>query len=164
LERFLPLVPANAKGIMRKSQLFIWALIGILMMTCGTKDNESVKKAEALLKVTKQRELLLQENINQANAVLDSISLLTKSPSSPNELLANRLKAVQQYITDMEDKLVKTEKELRSTRTQANAYMMMADAYKGEVEVLFNELRVLEDSVSHYKTAFAGEPMARKDK
>jgi hypothetical protein len=149
---------------MRKLQMLILGLTGLTMLACNTSENESIQKTEELLKVTKEHELFLQQNIDQANAVLDTITLLTKTATTPNELLAHRLKAVHQYVVDMEGKLAKAQQELKYTRTQATAYMMMADAYKGEVEILFNELRLLEDSVNHYKTAFAGEPMARKDR
>lgn len=146
---------------MKKPQLLIVVILG--MLGCSPENEKSRNIDKELLEVTKEHEMMMRKNIDDANVVLDTISVLADLPKHVRgEKLVDRLKAVHQYIVEMEEKLEKTEGALKNSRVQASAYMMMADAYKGEVEILNEELQMLSDSISEYQSRIVAEPIARR--
>ena len=149
---------------MKTSQLLLIVSIG-LVIACNPEKKE-VLKSQDLVEQEKLKHELLRKNIEEANTVLDSIDILTKHDVIAHEntkpTVAERLRGLQKRIIAMEETLAKTESDLKVSRNEASAYMMMANAYKSEVSILFNELQQLEDSVSYYKTNNVGQPMARK--
>lgn len=71
---------------------------------------------------------------------------LTEGTSVAN--VTSRLEDINRYIQMTVEKIASLEKNLKVSSNEANAYLMMVDALKGEVEIRESEIQALEDNVA----------------
>jgi chromosome segregation ATPase len=68
----------------------------------------------------------------------------------------SRLKDINKYVEKTEEKLTTIENELKETKGEASAYMMMVAALKDELGIRADEVSTLEKQVNDYKSENKG--------
>jgi septal ring factor EnvC (AmiA/AmiB activator) len=135
---------------------------------CTAPENSSTKEVQennskALLA---ERESLIR-SIENANSILDSIDEYLKvSPAlveNKTDRILIRLSRLNQHIKTTQKNIANLETQLKTSNNQVRGYIMMTDALKSEVEIRDNELLILADSISRYKTIIASEMLTRRD-
>jgi chromosome segregation ATPase len=78
------------------------------------------------------------------------------SEGTTYEDFTSRLQDINGYVIKTEDKLTTIENELKQTRGEASAYMMMVAALKDELHIRADEVSTLERQVNDYKSENKG--------
>jgi chromosome segregation ATPase len=137
-------------------------VITLLFSACGTEEIQRLKAENDSLR----REL---ETRHSMVAVMQDVKGLLDSIDSSRKLLrtelnegttyndfATRLKDINGYVQKTEDKIKSIEKQMKSSKREASAYLMMMDALKSELAIRVGEVEALEASVEQYKAENQG--------
>jgi chromosome segregation ATPase len=137
-------------------------VITLLFSACGTEEIEQLKAENDSLR----REL---ETRHSMVAVMKDVTSLLDSIDSNRKLLrtelnegitqtdfSSRLKDINSYVKKTEDKIKGIEKQMRSAKREASAYLMMMDALKSELAIRVGEVEELEKAVEQYKAENKG--------
>jgi hypothetical protein len=68
--------------------------------------------------------------------------------NAAHEVLASRIHGIHDHVVKTEARVNSLNKELRSSRHENSAYVMMVDALKGELQIRVDEVTVLEGSIA----------------
>ncbi len=152
----LHLVPKFYGMSLRSSSLIPFAAIWLLA-ACNTRELEQLRSENDSLR----RELETRHNMvavmHDVESLLDSIDA-TRDALSANlregvtyENFTGRLREINEYIKRSQDKISSIEQQLKSSNTEAAAYLMMVDALKGELEIRAGEISNLEKRVAEFE-------------
>lgn len=132
-------------------------LATFMLAACGTKEIERLHAENDSLR----NEL---ESRHSMVSVMNDIKLLIDSIDANRQLLrtdlnegttyddvTTRLSEINSFVKKTTDKITKIEKELKSSKKESHAYLMMMDALKGELQIRVEEVDALQASVSQYK-------------
>lgn len=95
---------------------------------------------------------VLIDSIDQSRSVLR----VDMNEGTTYEDFTARLKDINQYVVKTEEKLETIEHELKQTKGEASAYMMMVAALKDELTIRADEISQLEEQVNNYKSENKG--------
>jgi hypothetical protein len=128
-------------------------LVGfVLLAGCNKSKVALLEKLNDSLKLELQARNAVIASMHEADNLLDSIdhhrNILQQIEEGPvHERFSDRLQEIKDYVKSSEEKMERFEKDLRSKRNEAFAYMMMVDALKSEVGIRATEVEQLEDTV-----------------
>ena len=132
--------------------------ISVLLVGCNSEEIARLRTENEALKKELQNHQAFNTVIRHANEILDSIDISRKllrselkNGTSQTIEFSERLREIHQYVKLSEAKISNIEKELRSSRNEAFAYLMMVDALKGEVGIRDGEVQQLESTVATFQ-------------
>lgn len=143
------------------NRIILSAAIIVIFVGCESKKFEALKGENDSLKKELDSRNLVFMALKNADRLLDSIDVnrrfQQKNIGGPiHQRLDIRLNHLNQYVKFSEKKISHIEKELKSARNESLAYLMMADALKGEVVIGVEEIEQLEDTLVKYQELTTG--------
>ena len=144
----------------------LWSLIvcfftlGLIMYGCESRQIAQLKSENDSLKNQLVEHQEMVNHFRQLNVLLDSIDPAGNFLHKPSgeedsfERVVSKLKSINDYITKTEQYLAKIKRDLAMSKHEASAYLMMADALKGEVVIRDKEiegLAVRVNNIEHQK-------------
>jgi chromosome segregation ATPase len=127
------------------------------LASCNQKENQILRAENDSLR----GELVSR---NDMVAVMKDVKFLIDSIDVSRKALRNdlgdgmtydnfttRLRDINSYVKNTQDRLTKVEKQLGKSDRNANAYLMMVDALKSELSIRIQEVASLESAVSEFK-------------
>lgn len=130
-------------------QVFLVVAIALTITGCKNQRYSQLKKENDSLKTEIQARHQAMIMLHNAEVLLDTIEMNMRSHEEENDILP-RLETVYSYVKGSEENILKMQKELQASRYEANAYLMMADALKGELGVHIDKSDPMEDSLGGY--------------
>jgi hypothetical protein len=136
-------------------QLSIFLIV--VLAGCNNLKHSSVDESKESLETVLKANHILLKSMTEVNSTLDSIDYYRKSSalitSDDQPIgLTDRMKALTQYVKETEAKISRIERDLKITRKETDAYLLMVLALKDEVALRDEELRHLSDSVARSKS------------
>jgi chromosome segregation ATPase len=129
---------------------------------CNTKELERVKaENDSLRKVLDARysAVMIMRDIK---SLIDSIDVSRDAlhanlhEGTTYEDFTVRMRAINKYVAQTEGKIDTIERELKESRSDASAYMMMVAALKDELTIRADEVETLEKQVEDFKAENKG--------
>lgn len=136
-----------------RSALFIPAAIALLT-SCNSGEIKELRSQNDSLRHELEVSHQFVSVMRDVQSLIDSIDAsrrILRTHLSEGTSVANvtsRLEDINRYIKATTEKIGEIETALKSSSNEANAYLMMVDALKGEVELRESEIRALEDNVA----------------
>jgi chromosome segregation ATPase len=139
------------------ASLSMIAIILCSIAGCASKEVSRLQAVNDSLRTQLDTRYSVVETMKEIKLLIDSID------ESRNALHANlyegtsysevtsRLTNINHYVKRTEDKLVKIEKDLKSTSGKASAYLMLVDALKDELSIRAGDVEDLEKQINNYK-------------
>lgn len=138
----------------------------VLLLTplvgCNEKEVARLKQENDSLRAELDNRHRLVLTLQEVKGMLDSIDLNRKvlradlQEGTTYEKFSQRLGEINQYVKRSEAKIESIQKDLRASKGQASAYLLMVDALKGELEIRAEEVQQLESAVAQYKNENKG--------
>lgn len=124
------------------------------LMSCNSTEIKELRAENDSLRHELQVRQEFVTVMRDVQSLIDSIdssrrilrTSLTEGTSVAN--VTSRLEDINRYIQMTVEKIASLEKNLKVSSNEANAYLMMVDALKGEVEIRESEIQALEDNVA----------------
>jgi chromosome segregation ATPase len=127
------------------------------LASCTQKENKMLRAENDSLRgelVSKNDMVAVMKDVK---FLIDSIDVSRKAlraelgDGMSYDNFSNRLHAINSYVKDTQQRLVKVEKQLGKANKNSNAYLMMVDALKSELNIRIQEVASLESAVSEFK-------------
>lgn len=134
----------------------------ILLASCGSKETERLRTENDSLRNELDTRHAMVGIMRDVKGLIDSIDAsrhvlradLGEGMTYDN--FSSRLKNINEYVKKTQDKIKTVEKELRSSNRKVEAYLMMMDALKSELQIRIQEVASLEEAVDQYKAENKG--------
>ncbi|HEY0656536.1 MAG TPA: hypothetical protein VGD65_25560 [Chryseosolibacter sp.] len=143
---------------MKTSVFFV--LIGIVSLSACTSrkiDRLSAQNDSLRLELEKAQSII--RTFSAINASLDSLDGLRNvvaahgKHDAPHAAMASRIHAINQHVVETDKKVSSLDKQLRSSRHENSAYVMMVDALKNELQIRVDEVTILEGNIADVEQA-----------
>jgi hypothetical protein len=135
-------------------QVLLAVVMSLAIAGCKNQRYSHLKKENDSLRAEIEARHQTLMMLHNAEVLLDTIEMNMRSREDESEILP-RLEAVCSYVKVSEESILKMQKELQASRYEANAYLMMVDALKGELGVHIDKSDIMEDSVGGYVSSNA---------
>lgn len=126
----------------------------ILTSACSSKRIERLSAQNDSLRMELAKAQSIIHTFTAINASLDSLEGLRKvavsqeTHATPHAQMASRIHAINKHVVESDQKINSLDKQLRSTRHENSAYVMMLDAVKSELQIRVDEVAVLEGNIA----------------
>ncbi len=130
---------------------------GVLCLAACNKEAERLQAENDSLRHELNTRYSVVVTMRDVKVLLDSIDYnrnvlkVDLDQGTTYEDFSDRLKDINQYVVRTEEKLTQIEGELRQTKGEATAYMMMVASLKDELVIRADEIAKLEEQVNNYK-------------
>ncbi len=128
--------------------------MGLAIAGCKKQQYSQLKKENDSLKTEIMARHQTMIMLRNAEMILDTIELNMRQHEDQSEFLP-RLQSVYTYVKESEENILRMQRELQASRYEANAYLMMVDALKGELGVRIDKSDIMGDSVGGYASSNA---------
>jgi chromosome segregation ATPase len=135
---------------------------GVLSLVSCNKEAERLKAENDSLRNELNTRYSVVVTMRDVKILIDSIDhsrnvlKVDLDKGTTYEDFTDRLKDINQYVIKTEEKLTFIENELRQSKGEASAYMMMVAALKDELVIRAEEIAKLEEQVNNYKSENKG--------
>jgi chromosome segregation ATPase len=137
-------------------------LFVLILAACGSKETERLRSENDSLRNELDTRHTMVGVMRDVKGLIDSIDAsrhvlradLGEGMTYDN--FSSRLKNINDYVKKTQDKLKTVEKALKSSNRKVEAYLMMMDALKSELQIRVQEVASLEASVEQYKAENKG--------
>jgi hypothetical protein len=131
--------------------IFTFLAACFLLTSCENRFTAQLEKErDSLQQIIKNRSDL--HVIIAVSNLLDSIENVAGIPDAPRDFeptsLADRVRSLGARLGQAEAKLLALNKSLRASQNETDAYLMLADAFRGEVEIRDSDVEALTDQVT----------------
>lgn len=137
--------------------LFSIVLFAFLFAACNTKELERLRVENDSLRRELETRYSVVVTMRDIKYLIDSIDLNRNAlhadlqEGTTYEDFASRMKDINEYVVKTESKIDTIEQDLRDSRGESSAYIMMVDALKSELSDRTMEIAALEKQVSDFK-------------
>jgi chromosome segregation ATPase len=127
------------------------------LASCNQKENQILRAENDSLRgelVSRNDMVAVMKDVK---FLIDSIDLSRKllradlGDGMSYDNFTTRLRDINSYVKNTQDRLTKVEKQLGKSDRNANAYLMMVDALKSELSIRIQEVASLESAVAEFK-------------
>jgi hypothetical protein len=142
---------------MKQSSFLILSLVAIFFGSCNSAEVVRLRAENDSLRRELQTRYSVVVTMRDIKYLIDSIDLNRNAlhadlnEGTTYEDFTARMEDINAYVIKTESKIDTVEKELRESKGEAGAYMMMVDALKGELSDRALEIHALEKQVKDYK-------------
>lgn len=126
----------------------------VLLSACsGNKLDRLAAQNDSLRMELKKAQSVIS-NYSVITASLDSLEGLRKVVSAQTKhepahaVMASRIHAINKHVIETDQKINSLDKQLKSTRHENSAYVMMVDALKSELQIRVDEVTILEGNIT----------------
>jgi chromosome segregation ATPase len=148
---------------MKKPIVFlILCAVTLVIAGCDSKEIARLEAENDSLRSELETRYSVVSTMGDIKVLLDSIDESRKAlhlnlnEGTTFQDFSSRLGNINNYVKRTEEKITTIEKELKSTRGKASAYMMMVSALKDELSIRASEVEELENQVNNYKKENTG--------
>lgn len=146
-----------------KEKYFLVLLIpAFLLLGCNSKELERLRSENDSLRRELKTRYSVVLTMREIKFLIDSIDIsrnalhATLNEGTTYEDFSERMKNINDYVIKTGNKLDSIEQNLKSSESDASAYLMMVSALKSELQIRADEAEQLEKQVSEYKSENKG--------
>jgi len=142
--------------------ILLSGFLATFFLSCNVEETERLRAENDSLRRELQTRHSVVETMREVKLLLDSIDInrdalhANLSEGTSFEVFTERVRNINDYVVRTEKKIDTIEQELKSSNSDASAYMMMVVALKSELEIAAKELHDLDDQVKNYKSENKG--------
>jgi hypothetical protein len=128
-------------------------ICAIFLSSCNSKKLEMLSTQNDSLRLELKQAQAMISHFTKVSASLDSLEGLRKviSPGTTlkpmHEVMASKITQINEHVLATDSKIKSLDHQLRSTRYENSAYIMMIDAVKSELQIRVDEVTVLEKNI-----------------
>jgi hypothetical protein len=138
---------------MKSSIIYLIAICALVFSACNSRKIERLtfQNDSLTLELKKAQSALV--NFEKITASFDSleglkiISFLTVSKNT-HDVMASKVEAINEHVIATDKAISSLNQELKSSRHENSAYVMMMDALKSELQIRVEEVTVLEANIA----------------
>ena len=125
----------------------------IFLSSCNSKKLEMLSAQNDSLRLELKQAQAMIAHFTKVSASLDSLEGLRKvtSPRTvakpAHEVMASKISEINEHVLTTDSKIKALDHQLKSTRYENSAYIMMIDAVKSELQIRVDEVTVLEKNM-----------------
>lgn len=134
----------------------------IFLTGCNTKEVERLRVENDSLRRELQTRYSVVVTMRDIKTLIDSIDISRNAlnvnlhEGTTYQDFTDRMKGINDYVIRTENKIDTIEQELKSSKGEAFAYLMLVDALKSELAIRADEVQELERQVINYKNENKG--------
>jgi len=144
--------------------IYAFFLLGFLafLTSCSNKENEQLRAENDSLRNELNNRHALMMTMRDIKVLMDSIDFNRKAlhvnlyEGTTYQEFTDRMQDINKYVVKTEQKLTALEDDLKQSKGESSAYMMMVAALKDELSIRADEIETLEKDVVTYKTENKG--------
>ena len=139
------------------TNLLCFVLIPALLIACGTNEKEALQSQIDSLRSELDRSYETSQTLSEIGTLLDSIDVTRQLlrvnlvEGTPYSDYAGRMKDLQQYITNTEEKVRRLEQSLQSSHANARVFSKTVNQLKAELRTRENEMAFLQEQVEKFR-------------
>lgn len=143
-------------SIVMKNLLFILP-VALLLAACGGKENAELKSQVDSLRFELETSQRLTQTLQEVGVLMDSIDAnrqllrVNMVEGTTYDNYTSRMKDLNNYVKDTEDKIADLEKSLKKSKGTANAFASTIKKLKQDLESKTLEITALQDQVEKYR-------------
>ena len=141
---------------MIKRLMYLLPIVSLLL-SCDNKEKETLKKKVDSLNIELERSYQMSETLTEVGNLMDSIDAsrqllrvnMVEGTTYTN--YAERMKDLNNYVKETQNKIEALEKSLKSSKANANAFSRTIKKLKAELETRTQEISMLQEQVEKYR-------------
>jgi hypothetical protein len=139
---------------MKFRNAFFLAATVISLSACTNQKLDRLTAQNDSLRIELKKAHAVIHNFSTLTSSLDSMEGLRKlvPAKAKNEpahtVMASRIHAINKHVIETDQKINSLDKQLKSSRYENSAYVMMVDALKSELQIRVDEVTVLEGNIA----------------
>jgi predicted nucleic acid-binding Zn-ribbon protein len=124
--------------------------IAALLTSCGNQEKETLRKQVDSLSLELERSHQMSQTLTEVGALMDSIDAsrqllrVNMVEGTPYSDYAARMKDLNAYIKDTQDKIENLEKSLKTSKANASAFSGAIKKLKADLESKTQEISLLQ--------------------
>lgn len=132
-------------------------LITALLMGCDTKEKAQLQSQVDSLKVELETSQRMAETLQEVGVLMDSIDAnrqllrVNMVEGTTYDDYTSRMKDLNNYVRETEDKIADLEKQLKKSKGNAAAFSATIKKLKAELQTKSQQIVVLEEQVEKYR-------------
>ena len=137
--------------------LFYVVLLGVLATSCDTKEKESLRKQVDSLNLELERSHEMSQTLTEVGTLMDSIDAsrqllrVNMVEGTTYDDYAARMKDLNSYIKETQDKISTLEKSLKGSQANAKAFARTIKKLRADLESKTQEISLLQEQVEKYR-------------
>jgi chromosome segregation ATPase len=131
--------------------------LAALLTSCGTKEKEALQKQVDSLNIELERSHQMSQTLTEVGTLMDSIDAsrqllrVNMVEGTTYDNYASRMKDLNAYIKETQDKIENLEKSLKSSKANASAFSRTIKKLKADLETKTQEISLLQEQVEKYR-------------
>lgn len=137
----------------------LWVLMPLIVISCGVQEeNKQLKQENDQLKAELEQAQMSAQTLEEVGTLIDSIDAardvlwLDLESGTSYESYQDKIRAIDSYMKDSEDRINKLESELAKSNTQNSVYYNSVRSMKKQLATKQAEIEELNQRVEKYKS------------
>jgi hypothetical protein len=142
---------------MKSSVVFLLFISVLFLSACSNKKIERLTVQNDSLKLELKKAQAILANFEEVTASVDAFEGLRKViPSqavskTTHDAMASKIMAINEHVLTTDKQIKSLDHQLKSSRYENSAYVMMVDAVKSELQIRVDEVTILEGNIADIK-------------
>jgi hypothetical protein len=139
---------------MKSSVAFLLFISVLTLSSCNNKKLERLTFQNDSLKLELKKAQAILTNYEEVTASVDALEGLRKVipvdaiSKTTHKAMASKIEAIHEHVLTSDKTIKSLDHQLKSSRYENSAYIMMVDAVKSELQIRVDEVTVLEGNIA----------------
>lgn len=139
---------------MKSSVAFLLLVSVVSLSACNSRKIERLTLQNDSLKLELERAQAVVANFEKVAGSVDALEglrnviPLQEISKTTHEAMASKINAINEHVLEAGKSIKTLEHQLKASRYENSAYVMMVDAVKSELQIRVDEVTILEESIA----------------